>query len=84
MIDNPYKAVRTESTEVIEGEVKVVHETGYDVKDRVVSESTHIYYPDGTEGYCARVVEADGYWNGGAYDPQTGVSCTLAPEKFKE
>lgn len=81
---NPYAVVREESTIEYDGNVKVTHAKGFDAKGRVVMNATYRDYPDGTQGHSVRVVEADGYWHGGAHDPIMGYGCQFATEKFEE
>lgn len=82
--DNPYAVVKEETTVKYDGKVKVTHKKGYDTKGRVVLLATYRDYPDGTHGHCVNVVEKDGYWSGGAYDPDIGQGCQLAKRKFVE
>lgn len=82
--DYPYSVVDEDVIVEYEGDVKVTHKKGYDAKGRLVSFATYRYYPDGTCEYGGWVVEADGYWHGGAYDSRTGIGCSFAPERFVE
>ena len=73
--ENPYAIVREEQwTEDING-IRIVHTKFFDAKDRVVGVSEVHFRGDENIGHCARYVEADGYWHGGAYDTEIGVGC---------
>lgn len=83
-LENQYSVVNEDITIEYDGDVKVTSKKGYDSKGRVVMLATYRDYPDGSQGHCVRVVEANGYWSGGAYDPIIGRGCQFAPEKFIE
>ncbi len=72
---NPYSIVREEQwSEDING-IHIVHSKSYDAKGRVVGVST-CHYRDGKQTcHFAEYVEADGFWRGGAYDEEIGMSC---------
>lgn len=83
-IDNPYAIVREEMwTEDING-IHIVHTKSYDAKGRVVGLS-EVHFRGGENiGHCARYVNAEGYWEGGAYDSDIGIGCQMASEPFVE
>lgn len=68
--DNPYFVVREETVEDVmeKNGIRRVKTIGYDIKGRVVDETTKRYYPDGREGHSSRSVNAEGYWYGGFSD----------------
>lgn len=74
---NPYSIVRKEKWSEECNGIHIVHIKSYDAKNRVVGVSVAYYRGEENIGHCAKYVEADGYWHGGAYDAETGMGCQI-------